>query len=64
VPVGDQADRRSDRERDAHDPLRPLLYNYVDAYYWRAWNYHQLKKLAEARADINEAKSLAVTANI
>ena len=44
--------------------LRPVLYNYVDAYYWRAWNYHQLKKLAEARADINEAKSLAVTANI
>jgi len=30
--------------------------DFGDAYYWRAWNRHQLAELPEARADIDEAR--------
>jgi tetratricopeptide (TPR) repeat protein len=32
------------------------------AYYWRAWNEFQLKKIADARADADRAKALMVNA--
>lgn len=32
-------------------------FNQVDAYYWRAWNYHLLKDLPPARRDIEAAKA-------
>ena len=32
--------------------------NLADAYYWRAWVRHYLKDLAQARADIDQAKKI------
>jgi tetratricopeptide (TPR) repeat protein len=31
--------------------------NQADAHYWRAWNHHQLRELAQARADIDRARA-------
>lgn len=36
--------------------------NVGEAFYWRAWNRHQLRQLAGARADIDRALAIAVNA--
>ena len=38
--------------------------NISEAYYWRAWNQHFLKRLPEARADITTAKRLRASGEV
>lgn len=38
--------------------------NFVQGYYWRAWNYRFLHRLAPARADIESAKAEAASGDI
>ncbi len=39
-------------------------YNLADAFYWRAWNRHRRRELAEARADIDKARSISFNVQV
>lgn len=54
-----------DRPLDAIHAATQLIELGVDnaseAYYWRAWNHHKIKRLADARSDISSAKQRSTT---
>jgi tetratricopeptide (TPR) repeat protein len=49
---------------DATTLIESGAYNRGEAYYWRAFNRHRAKDLVQARADIEQAKSLASSSRV
>jgi tetratricopeptide (TPR) repeat protein len=56
--------RHNDAIRDATTLIALDTDETWDAYYWRAWNHHQLKALEQARADSDSAKLWGANARI
>lgn len=56
---------RHDAAMDTASAIIEAGYDIVaEAYYWRAWNAHRLKRIAEARDDIDRARARLVNARV